>query len=59
MDSQHSLSTSLDAHVVDLAATRRRFLAAREQATAQSSTHRVRSAAITRWWQAERHGVDG
>jgi hypothetical protein len=42
---------------VDLAATQRRFLVAREQSTAQSSTHQVRSMSMLRWWHAERHRV--
>ena len=58
MDHQLPPSSASDPLKVDLAATRRRFLVAREQSASQSSIDHIRSMAIKRWWERERRRVD-
>jgi hypothetical protein len=55
MHDHRSPSTHTDPSDVDLAATRLRFLVAREQCSAQASTSHIRSMASMRWRQNEHH----
>jgi hypothetical protein len=56
---QPSPRPSTDPLDVDLTATQRRFRLAREQSASQSSTERIRSIAIMRWWQTELQRGEG